>query len=251
MKKLTTSKIIRKEGSTSFKKDGTSTKQISVKLDLNEYYFIINKPPAGLGMGLTEFIRGKIQEEQKKRGFSTSSQDTMASAIRSAYMKGKFYNDVYDRLVVAMTDWYDDQAMTIRHIGLALDQLQNLSRMDEGLPPFTLPDWNQILNTVTAQDTMSWFAIKDDPIRRDAKNSIDLLKVILKFFTRANPNIAETRQFLKDFRNRTQLSKMDTYKPTETGEQLLDTLLRPREDPNKFQGWEDDQLTTAPWEEQK
>lgn len=221
---------------------------ISVKLDINDYYFIVNKPPAGLGMGITEFIRGKIQEEQQRHGISTSSQNTMATAIRSAYMKGKFYNDVYDRLVVAMTDWYDDQAMTIRHIGLALDQLENISQLDQGLPPFTIPDWNRLLNTVTAQDTMSWFSIKDDPVRRDAKNGIDLLKVILKFFTRANPNVGETRHFLKDFRTRTELSKLDSYKPTEDDEAHLNRNLRPRDDPNKFQGWEDDQITTAPWE---
>jgi len=248
MTKLTNSPVARKEGSIAIKKDGTKVKMATIKLALEDYEFIIEEPPKGLGMSFTEYVRGKIEADMLKHQGRVTSSNLKSMMARDIYIKNKFYNDVHDRLAVAMNDWFKDQNINRGHLRTAIDTLAKIVDTISGSQNFA-PDWDAILNDVM-KNSITWREAEGNPLKESAANASDLLIVILKFFTRVRPTISECNSLIKTMRTLNYFDKMDTsLQPSEAALSMLSGKLACRDDPNRFQGWEDDDVQKPPWEE--
>lgn len=246
MTKPTSSKIIRREGSISIKNDGTKVKMITAKLAIEDFMFVISPPPKGLGMGITNYLRGKIEEDMNKHRGTTSSQNFGAVVARDVYIKNSFYNDIYDRLQVAMTDIFEEQGMNRSHLRTSVSVLERILGSIDPTPSYT-PNWEVVLNDVS-NSAPTWFEAKGNALRQSAVNASDLLIVMLKFFTRVNPSVGEVKALVSTLKARNYFDKMDDLKVSESAEANLAGTLMAREAPDRYQGWEDDDVDEAPWE---
>lgn len=247
MTRVTNSPIVIRDGSISTKKDGTKVKMITAKLALEDVEFVTRPAPAGLGLGITAYLRGKIEEDMAKYRGRVKPSNYRSLVARDIYIKNKFYNDIYDRLEVTMNEILDDQNMNRNHLRHCLDMLEKLAVEGQEPIPSFVPDYAQIMVDIEANKP-SWFETNGDPLKEAAVNATDLLIVILRFFTRVNPTIAEVKEWLSIFRRITLLDKLDAMKTSESGEAMLSGKLIPRDDPTRFKGWEEDDITGAPWE---
>lgn len=247
MTKPTNSPVIDREGSIAIKKDGSRVKMISIKLVEEDWLFVVSKPPTGLGLGMTAYLRGKIEEDMAKYKGRMRPSNYVSLVSRDIYIKNKFYNDIYDRLEVTMNEILDDQNMNRNHLRHGLDMLEKLAVEGQDPIPSFVPDYAQVLVDIEANKP-SWFETNGDSLKEAAVNATDLLIVILRFFTRVNPTIAEVKEWLSIFRRITLLDKLDAMKTSESGEAMLSGKLMPRDDPARFKGYEEDGITGAPWE---
>lgn len=246
MTKPTNSPIVDRIGSIAIKKDGSKVKMITAKLVYEDYLFVVNSPPDGLGMGITDYLRGKIEEDMANHSGVSSSQNFGAVVARDVYIKNRFYNDIYDRIQVAMTDIFEDQVMNRSHLRTAVSVLERiLTSIDPA--PFHAPNWEVVLNDVS-NSAPTWFEAKGNALKESAVNASDLLIVMLKFFTRVNPSVGEVKALISTLKARNYFDKMDDLKVSESAEANLAGTLMPRDDPSRYQGWEDDDVDEAPWE---
>jgi len=246
MTKPTSSKVVRREGSIAIKKDGTKVKMITAKLAYEDYLFVVTSPPNGLGMGITNYLRGKIEEDMAKHSGVASSQNFGAVVARDVYIKNKFYNDIYDRIQVAMTDIFEDQGMNRGHLRTAISVLERILSSMDHTASYT-PNWEVVLNDVSTS-APTWFEARGNSLRESAVNASDLLIVMLKFFTRVNPSVGEVRALVSTLKARNYFDKMDDLKVSESAEANLAGTLMARDDSTRYQGWEDDDVDEAPWE---